>query len=529
MSQNNTRRDFLKSMSLTVSAMALPNSVSVAQRVLDKKGKGKPNIILVLTDDQGWTDTSVQMMADRSDSKSDFYQTPNLERMAKEGMIFSNAYSPGPVCSPTRYSIQCGKSPARLHHATLDSEAASPWDEVSIPRMIKAAAPNYVASHFGKWHIPKQTPEEMGYDRSDGPTGNYEGDWLDDKRPLPADDPKRTFSLSRRACNFMEEQVRAGRPFYMQVSYYAVHVQHYALKKTKEKYHKMKPGKKCEPSDFMIPQPPLNVGIVDYAAMIEDLDAGFGMLLNKLDELGIADKTYVIYISDNGGGFRGNTPLAKGKADLWEGGIRVPMVVRGPGVLAGSYCDVPIVGWDFFPTFSDLIGNPNPLPKNLDGGSLRSVFENGNEGRVRRGEDALIFHFPWYNGEPESAIRLGNYKLIKNLDSRKLWLFNLAEDIEEDKNLLYSIPKKAEELHKKLRDYLKAVDAEHVQTLRKNWRQRIIDEIVPQQEKKIKQLRAKLESENKSVSDELAETERYLKWLKDQIIFIDERSRLHSE
>jgi len=297
----------------------------------------------------------------------------------------------------------------------------------------------------------------------------------------------------------------------MQVSYYAVHVQHYALKKTKEKYRKKKPGKKCEPSDFMIPQPPLNVGIVDYAAMIEDLDAGFGMLLNKIDELGITDNTYIIYTSDNGGGFRGNTPLTKGKADLWEGGIRVPMVVRGPSVLAGSYCDVPVVGWDFFPTFSDLISNPNPLPKNLDGGSLCSVFENGNNGRVRRGEEALIFHFPWYNEEPESAIRLGNYKLIKNLDTRKLWLFNLAKDIEESNNLLHSMPEKTEELHRKLRDYLKAVDAEHVQTLRKNWRRRVIEEIIPKQKKKIKQIRAKLESENKSV------------------IFIDERSRMHSE
>jgi len=517
-----TRRDFLKSIGLGVAALALSRRATITQGASGKKGKGKPNIILFLTDDQGWTDTSVQMMPGRPDSKSDFYQTPNLERMAKEGMIFSNAYSPGPVCSPTRNSILYGMTPTRLRHSTLNSDAIRYTDGLTIPQMMKAADPNYVTAHFGKWHIPKRSPKHAGYDKSDGPTGNGEGDNFGEG------DPKRTFSLSRRACDFVAEQVQAGQPFYMQVSYYAVHVQHYALEKTKEKYRKMKPGKKCNPRDFMIPSPPLNAGVVDYAAMIEDLDTGFGMILNELDKLGIADNTYVIFTSDNGGGFRGNTPLARGKADLWEGGIRVPTVVHGPGIPSGSYCDVPIVGWDFFPTFSDLIGNPNPLPKDLDGGSLRSVFENGNKGRVKRGEEALIFHFPWYSGEPESAIRLGDYKLIKNLDTRKLWLFNLAEDIEESKNLADSMPEKTEQLHKRLMDYLKAVDAEDVQTLRKGRRRQIVRQI-PEQEKKVKKLRARLQSENKTESDELTRTERHLKWLKEQVIFIDERSRLHSE
>ena len=142
-----------------------------------------------------------------------------------------------------------------------------------------------------------------------------------------------------------------------------------------------------------------------------------GASVDKIEELGIKENTYVIYTSDNGGGFRGNDPLKMGKADLWEGGIRVPTIVRGPKVLRNQYCDVPIAGWDFYPTISEIIGNPKRLSSEFDGGSLVSVFENGNAGKVIRNTEALIFHFPWFSGEPESAIRLGDYKLIKNIST----------------------------------------------------------------------------------------------------------------
>ncbi len=496
-----------------------------------KTAPEKPNIILILTDDQGWTDTSVPMMKGREDSKSDFYQTPNLDRLAKAGMVFSNAYAPAPVCSPTRYSILYGKTPARLHHATLNKNAATPEKELSLPKMIKAADPSYITAHFGKWHQPTSSPEDAGYDESTGPTGNGEGDWISPGVPNPPDDPKRTFSLSRKACEFMSNQVKADRPFFMQVSYYAVHVQNYALEKTKEKYRNMKPGKKSNPRDFELPPPPLNQGMVAYAAMVEDLDTGFGMILDKLDELGITDNTYVIFTSDNGGGFRGNEPLQRGKADLWEGGLRVPTVVRGPKVSADTYCDVPIAGWDFFHTIGEIIGNTNPLPENLDGGSLLEVFEKGNEGSVKRGEEALVFHFPWFNGEPESAIRLGDYKLIKNLDSRELWLFNLAEDIEEKNNLAEAMPEKTNALHNRLTSYLENVNAEHVMDLRKWRRKQMVEQNIPEQEKKRKELLAKLKAatgtEKEELTAQLKETERYLNWLKGEVVFTDERSKLH--
>ena len=490
----------------------------------------QPNIILVLTDDQGWTDSSVRMMKDREDSRSDFYETPNMERMAKEGLVFSSAYAPAPVCTPTRDSILYGKTPAKLKHGTLKNWQATPEEETSITRMIKSINPKYKTAHFGKWH-QSLTPADVGYDVSDGPTGNFEGDWVSQGVKNSADDPKRTFGISQRACDFMADQVSNNNPFFMQVSYYAVHVQNYALESTKEKYRKKKPGKKSVSRDFELPPPPLNQGMVSYAAMLEDLDTGFGMILDKIDELGIKENTYVIYTSDNGGGFRGNVPLKMGKADLWEGGIRVPTIVRGPNVLRNKYCDVPIAGWDFYPTVSEIVGNPKRLTSEYDGGSLVSVFENGNAGKVIRNTDALIFHFPWFNGEPESAIRLGDYKLIKNIDSKQTWLFDVSKDIEESNDLSSAMPGKANELEKLLSDYLSEHDAENVMDFRIKRRKIIVENAVPTEEKRLINIKKNLKiaknfNKAKLVAD-LNKTENYLKWLKNQIIFIDERSKLH--
>ena len=496
--------------------------------------RSQPNIILILTDDQGWTDSSVRMIEDREDSRSDFYETPNMERLARDGMVFSSAYAPAPVCTPTRYSILYGKTPTKLKHATLKDWHATPAkNEISLPKMIKYANPNYKTAHFGKWHIrPKSlTPDVVGYDASDGPTGNFEGDWVSKGNLNSKKDPKRTFGISERACEFMEKQVGDDSPFFMQVSYYAVHVQNYALEATKEKYRNKKPGNKSVPRDFEMPLPPLNEGIVSYAAMLEDLDTGFGMILDKLDELGISENTYVIFTSDNGGGFRGNNPLKMGKADLWEGGIRVPTIVKGPKVIPGEYCNLPIVGWDFYPTISELIGNKNKISSVHDGGSLVSIFENGNNGKVNRNTEALIFHYPWFSGEPESAVRLGDYKLIKNIDTGKTWLFDVVKDIEEDNDLSEIMPERKSKLEEILTNYLEEHDAENVMDFRKKRRKIIVETAIPTEEKRLIQIREdllKVSGTGKvELEARLAKTKNYLKWLKSQIIFIDDRSKLH--
>lgn len=510
---NCSRRDFMKRMAAGAAAMALPANFNVVRAATPRRGTSasartdKPNIILFLTDDQGWTDTSVQMMAGRADSKSDFYQTPNLERMAKEGMVFSNAYSPAPTCTPTRGSIQFGKTPARLrqtvvHDVLAKSRGIDYTNEVSLPKMIKSADSSYITAHFSKWGFPPRSPEHAGYDITDGNTNNGDGDWnsVKDRNPLPEDDPKRIFSLTRRANAFMEEQVRTGRPFFMQISHYAAHVQHHALKETVEKYKKLPRGKKCKPEDYQSPPPSRNAWMMVYAAMIEDMDTGLGMLLDKIADLGIKDNTYVIFTSDNGGGFRGNAPLRGGKANLWEGGIRVPTLVCGPGIIPGYQCDVPIAGWDFYATISDLIGNQKPLPDGIDGGSLRDLLEKGNKGKVRRDTEALIFHFPWYGGSlPMSAIRLGDYKLVMNLNTREVKLFNLVGDIGESNDLSKQMLRKTQDLHRKLLDYLKEVDAETLDDMldarRKELEEYIQREMteIPRNEKKLKDLHDRLE------------------------------------
>ena len=235
-----SRRDFLKTAGLAISVFAV--SGCGAQALDRNKASGKPNIVLFLTDDQGWSDTSVQMMKDRPDSKSDLYQTPNLERMAAEGMVFSSAYSPAPTCTPTRTSLQFGKSPARLRYTVVHDVLAKQngydcKDEIAMGQMVKNVDPSYATAHFGKWGLDVlHDLSKAGYDASDGNTNNGEGDWLvHAKKRLPEDDPKRILSVTKRANSFMEEQVKAQKPFFMQISHYAVHVSHFALKETIEK------------------------------------------------------------------------------------------------------------------------------------------------------------------------------------------------------------------------------------------------------------------------------------------------------
>ena len=509
---NNTRRTFLKIAGLGAAGLAAPAIARAA------KGQPKrPNIILFFTDDQGWADTSVQMKADRPDSKSDFFRTPALEQLAGQGMIFSDAYSPSPVCSPSRDSVIYGRTPTRLHHSVLLGKARVRPDAPTTPRAVKAADARYVTAHFGKWACSPPTPEAVGYDVSDGRTDNWHGDWRKvngQKKPIPPDDPKRIFSVTKRANAFMADQVKAGRPFFMQISHYAVHVQHFALGRTVEKYKKLPRGKKCQAADYADPPPKRNAWIMLYAAMVENLDAGLRMLLDKIDELGIRDTTYVVFTSDNGGGFRGNTPLAGGKASLWEGGIRVPTVVRGPGIKPGSRCSVPIAGWDFLPTFYDLAGGTRPLGDTVDGGSLRPLFDKGDRGKVTRPVEGLMFHYPWFDSVPMSAVRMGDYKLVKDLNTGQFRLFNVAEDIAESKDLSTSLPGKTADLNKRLTAYLAHVDAEKIDDLRTG-REKTLHENIARHEKAILSLRRKLDQatgaeQSRDIWKQITERQRHI-------------------
>ena len=250
-----------------------------------------PNFILILSDDQGWNGTSYEMISGADYSKSDYYETPNIENLAKSGMVFSRAYSPAPTCSPTRYAIQYGQSPARLKHirVSMNVDHIDHKGMTTIPRALKRIDSNYIAGHFGKFGMYSE-PKNFGYDFSDGMTGNVDGNidgtvqtkWL----PQHDEDPKQIFGITKRSLSFMEKQVKENSPFYLQVSHYAVHSDIMMRKATLNKYQNKSKGAYQKHAGF--------------AAMTEDLDVGLGILLKKLKALGLEKNTYIIYTSDNG-------------------------------------------------------------------------------------------------------------------------------------------------------------------------------------------------------------------------------------
>ena len=428
-----------------------------------------PNFIFILTDDLGWTSLS-QRMDDRIlNSRSDYHETPALEKFARSGLRFTHGYAPDALCCPTRRSIQFGQTPTRQGDERFPKNYdPAKHPRLTIPTMLKAADPRYRTAHYGKWDLRADIfPEDLGYDESDGNTGNRNGDVSSDKDSKWTEhylnnDPKRIETLTARAVSFVRRNHAAGTPFYLQLSHYATHVDIQAREETYAKYA-------AKPKGRIHSHPA-------WAGMLEDLDTGVGRLLAEVDRLGLADRTYVILMADNGAAEfvppvknkmdhpsafpvpPRNHPLRGGKWVLYEGGIRVPFIVRGPGIKPGSQCDVPVAGWDLLPTLADLAGYAKPLPTDLDGASFRDLLTRG-EGAVRRPDDFLVFH-RYATGYPHSAIRAGDYKLIKVWKTNALELYNLRDDLGETTDLAKIRPEKTTELHARLMEYLKRVDAE---------------------------------------------------------------------
>ena len=430
-------------------------SVGRASLAVDRDSR--PNIVFMLADDQGWNGLSVAMTPALPGSRSEIFQTPNLERLAAQGMRFSNAYAPAPVCSPTRISIQTGKSPAQLHW----TKAAPPEQghKLREPRLIKSISDSettigellrkagYATAHYGKWHIGGGGPGQHGYDEHDGDTGNEEAFQFTDPNPVDI------FGMAERAEAFMAKNAKAGKPFFIQLSWNALHAPGNALKATMAKYEQLAGGGNDKGKHAAT------------AAITEDLDTGVGRVMAAIDRLGLAKNTYVIYLSDNGaggGGKRGGG-LSGGKGSVWEGGIRVPLIVRGPGIPGDSWCHVPVVGYDMLPTFCEWAGVPAAtLPKGVEGGSIVTLLAQEGRGEVGRPREELVFHFPHYQSDdgPQSAIRLGNLKLIRFYEDDRMMLFDLAKDIGEQDNLAQRLPAEARRLRERLEQYLSAVDAQ---------------------------------------------------------------------
>ena len=422
-----------------------------------------PNFILILADDQGWNGTSVKMMDNESGSKSDYFETPNLERFAQSGIRFSDAYASAPVCAPSRYSIQFGKTPARLSliRVGMNTDHIDHEGFTSIPKALKKINSNYRTAHFGKWGMGSN-PSVFGYDVSDGPTKNKDGNFDNNRSQWEhvfKKDPKNIFSLTDRAIEFIDSSKEEEKPFYLQISHYAVH----SNVESKEK------------SYAVLKDKPIGAQQKDlgFAAMTFDLDEGLGLLLNKIKELEIEDNTYIIYMSDNGSvpnipGAKKyeksyNFPLSRGKWDAYEGGVRVPLIIAGPGIKNDTESATPVSGSDLLPTIIDLAGNKTIALTEIDGGSFASILLNKNNKKIKRAVDGIFFHVPYKNGialkRPHSAVRKGDYKLIKFQDDKSILLFNLVKDKMEQLNLASQKPEKVKELEKILDNYLTEVHA----------------------------------------------------------------------
>jgi arylsulfatase A-like enzyme len=453
-------RQLFKPMAMADNAANLPK---VSEEGIPKK---QPNFIVILTDDQGWGTTSITVDPAVPESKSDFFKTPNLEKLASQGLRFTQAYSGHPNCSPSRAALLTGRSPAALHFTDICGRNggglyvgnkiippqhinALPEGELTLPEIIKQHLPAYKAAHFGKWHLGKVGPEGHGFDAGDGPTGNREGSGKDN---LP-DDPKRIFSVTKRANDWMAEQAKGKQPFYLQVSHYATHLGLQSRPETKQRVDKRPSGTRHQNTEF--------------GAMIEDMDDGIGQLLAKVKELGIGDNTYIFYTADNGtfpleepGNING--PLRGNKATVWEAGVRVPFIIAGPGIKSGTVSRAPAVGYDIYPTICDILGIAD-LPEQVEGGSLQPVWA-AKAASVKRSRPQLVFHWPHYQHQkksiPDSTVLLDSYKLHYFWETGKAELYNLKTDLAETKDLSRSMPDKAKELEGLLHSHLKEINAQ---------------------------------------------------------------------
>lgn len=396
-----------------------------------------PNIIFIYADDMGWTGTSVEMIKSDPASKSDFYQTPNLQKLAGGGIVFSQAYSPGPMCTPSRAGVLTGLTPAKLHitapggRPDYSRKLLSPRsstqlssDLPTIGTTLKSAG--YATALLGKWHIGRHGDAgDHGFDLHDGTT-------LNESRGTD-EDPKSIVSLTKRGIAFIEKNVKAKNPFYLQLSHYAVHAPIQSKPISIKKFAASPAGKLHNDSS--------------YAGMTWDLDASLLRIQAAIKKLGIANHTYLVFMSDNGaqGNRRrqNNHPLNAGKGTVREGGIRIPFIVTGPGIEPG-YCDTPVSGTDLFATFTAWAGAE---ASSAESENLTALL-TGRSTKFKR-RKPLLFHYPHYGRgvqKPQTAIILNNWKLYRDWESGKDTLFDLKKDIGESTDLSAKHP----EIFKKL-------------------------------------------------------------------------------
>jgi len=468
------RRDFLKAISLGAASLTMPGCAESAlqtsapaasllrSKTAEAASKKKPNFVFIFIDDLGWKDVGFTGRAPGSGGPSRYYETPNIDKLADQGVIFTNAYSNAPNCAPTRACLISGQYTPRhgiytvgtseRGRANLRKLIPTPNTTnlnskvVTIAEALKSGG--YTSACIGKWHLgnkepyrPKDRGFDVEFERKHAGHFSKEGKYLTDR-------------LTDEGIQFIEAN-RDG-PFFLYLSHHAVHTPIQAKKELIEKYEKKMPND--------VHNNPT------YAAMIESVDESVATVMDKLDELRLTDNTVVFFFSDNGGYANATSmaPLRGSKGMLYEGGIRVPMAVRWPGKAnAGSLCDVPVIGIDFYPTMLEMAGVPKPSGHILDGQSIVGLLTAKKSKFKKR---AIFWHFPAYleaynekqwpwRTTPAGAVRQGNWKLIEFFEDGKLELYNIEDDIGEKNDLSDTLPDKVKELHRILVEWRKDVGA----------------------------------------------------------------------
>jgi arylsulfatase A-like enzyme len=471
----------------TLVRAALVSVLSNLTPLMAQDCEAKPmNVVFVLVDDLGWTDLTCQ--------GSEFYATPNIDRLAASGIRFTDAYAACAVCSPTRAAVMTGRYPARtgvtdwiraqFQRGRKGTPAKNPteyvggrnrkllcppnpfWlesEEVTLAEVLKKAG--YATCHIGKWHLGDDAwfPQHQGFDE------NYGG--CDYGQPPSYFDPYTNKRLKqgivhlkpRKKGEYLTDREadeavgfiarHKDKPFFLYLAHYAVHTPIQAKKDLTDRY-----AKKREATVQKSKQKNAK-----YAAMVHSVDDAVGLVLAALEKHGVADQTMIVFTSDNGGllGPTHNAPLRSGKGFPYEGGIRVPLIVRWPGVVKpGSISKEPVTSVDYFPTILDALEVSRPPNRELDGVSL--VGHLRSNGRSRMQKRAIFWHFPHYRGRnvtPYSIIRDGDWKLIKRFEGPTFELFNLADDLSERNNLVSKKSQMVKRLDEQLMAHLKDVGA----------------------------------------------------------------------
>ncbi len=421
-----------------------------------------PNILVIMGEAQGWASMSVpQDDRNPEGSTGNFIHTPNLDSIAQHGMRFSDFYASSPRCTPTRAALFTGRNPAQLHMTFVGESkkegGVNPGDRVIAPETTSQLSAGietigtllkkqgYATAHFGKWHVGRENPQINGFDENDGPNSNGGPENVDEPNP------KQCYATAKLGMDFMTRQVKTRKPFYLQIS-------HYPGKQPESATPEMLESVKRRLGNR------LDIMRIGQAAGNEEIDKTIGLVLAKLKELDALKNTYIIYTADHGAqGRNANGALTNGKGTVWEGGLRVPLLVAGPGIKAGQFSHVRASTVDVLPTIMELAGVPSSmLPKGLDGVSLVGVLKTDPNTPPKRVHEEFVVHFPHYDKDeigPASAIVYQNWKMIRVFETEKRMLFDLSKDIGEQRDLSQENPNIVLALDNRLMDYLRSVKA----------------------------------------------------------------------